>query len=208
MKGVFERFKMPVGKRKEKGIASISAFEFSRAKDPMAWVRSVRDGMTLYDGNFVRLVVDGELMMTDTNMERVSNMEFVHRANGHVLIAGLGIGLIIYNIEDKLKKGIVKSITVVEKYADVAALVSNKFPGARVIVEDINDFKVDGDDKYDTIYFDIWPTISTDNLQEIYELERKFRKHLNKDNPNRWIGSWMKKNLQRIQRKEKRSIYY
>ena len=201
IQGVIDLFPEP----KEKGIAKISNFVFKASENQIYNMRNVRDGgwdFYVSDGHYVRLHVGKELMMTDTPLERKSNRDFVQAANGRVLIAGLGIGMIIKNILDKPN---VAEIVVIEKYQDVIDLVSPAFtdPRIRYVCADILDYLLPRTEKFDTIYFDIWPAICTDNLEEIYLLEKKFRRNMNKLNPNRWMGSWMKKYLQKEKRKNK-----
>jgi len=62
-------------------------------------------------GRYARLHVGHVLMMSDTDMERRSNVQVVQQARGHVLIAGLG--MILHPI---LAKPEVTRVTVVEKY--------------------------------------------------------------------------------------------
>lgn len=63
-------------------------------------------------GNYVRLCHNGQIVMSNTHMERWTNMNFCTHAHGDVLIGGLGIGLIILAIQDNPE---VHSITVIEK---------------------------------------------------------------------------------------------
>ena len=63
-------------------------------------------------GNYVRLCHNGQIVMSNTHMERWTNMNFCDYAHGDVLIGGLGIGLIILAIQDNPE---VHSITVIEK---------------------------------------------------------------------------------------------
>lgn len=207
MKGVFGYYDLKVGDIKEKGVAKLSAFEIRVKDNPIAAMRAAMDGMAYFDGKYMRLSVDGELMMTDTDMEKSSNQEFVNAANGEVLVAGLGIGLIIFNA---LNKPEVKHITIVEKYQDVIDLVSPYFKDTRVsfICADILEWRPEKGKKYDTIYFDIWPTICVDNLDEIKFLHNSFKSKLNRQNPDCWMDSWMKKRLQSEKRKESRYSYY
>jgi hypothetical protein len=53
---------------------------------------------------------------------------------------------------------------------------------------------------FDTIYFDIWPTISTDNLAEMATLNRRFARRLN---PGGWRGSWMEDSLKYDRRRNR-----
>ena len=63
-------------------------------------------------GNYVRLRHNGQIVMSNTGMELRTNMDFCLKANGDVLIGGLGIGLIILAIQDNPE---VRSITILEK---------------------------------------------------------------------------------------------
>lgn len=211
MKGVFERFNLPVGGKVEKGEAKISTYEFSKKKDPLFNARAIMNGGMEYmdDGKYVRLHVGGVLMMSDTRMEKRSNFEFCHCANGRVLIAGLGIGLILHNITHRINEGIITSVVIVEKSQDVIDLIKPYFDDISTKVEfvccDIFEYKPDG--KFDTIYFDIWPDICEDNLDQIKKLHNKFKYKLNRHNPNCWMNSWMKDYLQ-SQKRRNRSRYY
>lgn len=203
MKGVFENFKMKVGDKKEKGVATISAFEYKRENNLLDHFRNMRDGMGISDGKYVRLVVNGELMMSDTDMEKHSNSTFVNRAIGRVLVAGLGIGLVVGNLMDKLKKGEITELIIIEKYQDVIDLVSPQFKhkNIKIICADIFEWRPIKGEKFDVIYFDIWPTICVDNLSEIATLHRIFAKYLHKKNQYCWMNSWMRDHLRRLKRR-------
>lgn len=158
-------------------------------------------------GDYVKLYVNGTLMMSDTPMEKRTNTDFIDNAHGDVMIAGLGIGLILHNLEEKVKTGEVTSITVYEKYQDVIDLVSPYYKHLPLTVKcaDILEYKPPKDETYDTIYFDIWPTIDTDNLKEIKLLHNrwKFRKR-----KGGWMDSWVKKFLQNENRKSYGSYWW
>lgn len=207
VKGVTDLFTEPL----EEGGVKIMPFELKDVERSIENMRQIRDGglvMGVHDGKYVRLVVDGELMMSDTAMERYSNKEFIKRATGKVLIAGLGIGLIIRNIIDKPD---VESILIVENNQAVIDLVLPRLPFSnkiRVIKADIFEFnKAIKGQKFDTIYFDIWPRINTDNLDEIKKLHNKFKFNLNRANPRAWMDSWMKEYLLDQRRRDKQNHY-
>lgn len=189
----------------EKGLAKIVRYEFSNKENPFYNVReSLRTGglFKMVDGHYTKLYVDRDLMMSDTPMERRTNKDFVNAAHGRVFIAGLGLGLIIQAI---LKKKEVKEVVVIEKYQDVIDLVVPKFKDSRlkVVCADIFEYKLEKAEKFDVIYFDIWPDITTDSLKEINTLHARFRNHKNTANPNCWMGSWMHKFLKDMRRKER-----
>jgi len=187
----------------EIGGAKITKYEFKESENPLYNLRAMRDGgriFEIYDGEYVRLVVNGELMMSDTPMERYSNRDFIENANGRVFIAGLGIGLIIKAIIDKPE---VEEVVVVEKYKDVIDMVAPKFshPKLKIVEADIFEYKMGKEEKYDTIYFDIWPKISIENLDEMRVLHARFKYH--KRSKESYMESWMRDFL----RKRKRSGY-
>jgi len=157
-------------------------------------------------GEYTRLYVKGMLMMSNTPMEERTNRDIIRFSHGKVLIAGLGIGMILSEILDKNE---VESVTVIEKFKDVIDLVSPHFdsPKLKIINADIFEWKPDKGEVYDTIYFDIWPDICTDNLEEIKTLHLRGRYWKNKSNPNAWMDSWMYGALKRKRDSEKRYAY-
>lgn len=134
--------------------------------------------------------------MSDTPLELGSNSEFLLKANGHVLIFGLGIGLIVHPL---IGDSIIESITAVELNSDVISLVAPYLPGVEVMQGDA--YSMDfGKRKFDTIYFDIWRDRCLDNYEKSTELHKRYRKNMNLKNPNRYMNSWM--------RNEFKSEYY
>lgn len=187
----------------EKGTIKIETYNFDSKKDFLYNVRCREAMYYMYDGDYVRLYVNNQLMMSDTNMERTSNYEFIRYANGDVLIAGLGIGLIIFNI---LKKDNIKTITIIENNQDLIDVIAPYFkdyPNVKIIHGDIFEWVPDKGIKYDTIYFDIWPDICEDNLDEIKILHNKFKNKINRNNPNYYMNSWLKDYLKGLRRRNR-----
>lgn len=147
--------------------------------------------MQVSAGTYARLIVGGTLMMSDTDMEQRTNRDFVENAKGDVMIAGLGLGLIIYNLKDKIDKNIVRTITVYEKYQDVIDLILPKFKDypLHVVKQDILEYKPPKEERYDTIYFDIWPCISYENHDDMVKLHRRWQSH---KRAGGWMSSWCK----------------
>ena len=199
MEGVAQKY----NKEENKGIARIERFNISKENSKKYNLLSTMNGepyfMRIEDGNYVRLWVDGVLMMYDTHMERYTNQFFIDNAHGDVMIAGLGVGLILNALENKVQSGEVNSITVYEKYQDVIDLVLPKYKHLpiKVICQDILEYRPPKEETYDTIYFDIWPRINKSNLQQIKILHNrwKFRKR-----ENGYMDSWMKSYIQRAYR--------
>ena len=144
-------------------------------------------------GNYIRLMHNGKLVMSDTDMEKRTNAEFCSKAHGDVLIGGLGIGLIVLAIQDKPE---VNSITILECNQDVVDLVATQLPlnnKVKIIQTDVFTWKPDKGIRYDTIYMDIWPLISKEIYQkEMRVLKKKFARYLkSKDlSPNRFNKCW------------------
>lgn len=204
MVGVFERFDLKVGEKKQNNNAIISAYEFKNANDPLFNLRAMRDGGSLFtieDGKYIRLNLNGSIWMSDTKMEKRSNMEFVSKAKGRVFIAGLGIGLIIHNLKDKVDRGIITEIVVMENSQEIIDLVSPYYTDMPItyILDDVLKYQPPKNEKYDTIYFDIWVEIDSDNLKEIAMLHNRWKFRKNKGG---WMDSWMKNKLQQMKRKE------
>ena len=133
-----------------------------------------------------------EIVMSDSWMEQITNIDFIRKANGHVLIAGLGIGMIGLAIQDKTD---VESITVVELQQGIYDLVMPTLTKhfndkVKVVIGDIHDFNPEI--KYDTIYCDIWNDICGDNWNEMKDLTKKFKYQVNRTNKRCSLGHWRK----------------
>ena len=208
MNGVKERYQ-EVDKI-AKGVATISTFKVGE-KEAEHFNLSLLFGggrgfQAISKGEYVRLYVNGQLMMSDTPFERRTNIEFVRNAKGRVMIAGLGVGLILDAIKEKVQSGAVTSIVVYEKYQDVIDLVAERYSDLPLEVrcEDILAYKPTREERYDTIYFDIWPTVDEDNLPEMAMLHQRWKTHKEKGG---WMSSWMVGYLRNERRAEQRGRY-
>lgn len=148
-------------------------------------------GQPLSADKYTRLLIGGSVVMTDAEFECRTNGEFVRAARGDVLVAGLGIGLVLYRL---LSDDRVKSITVLEKCADVIALVApHLFDGDRLIVllADVFDWKPPRK-RFDCIYFDIWANIPNgDDADDIRVLKKRYRPALRRGG---WMKAWCENN--------------
>jgi spermidine synthase len=181
------------------GVAAIEHFEVSEQASRFSSIRGATDYVPA--GKYARLSVHGQLMMTDTPMEHMTNYEFVRKANGDVLVAGLGLGMILHPIMESDK---ILSVTVVEKYADVIALVSPtvQHPKLTIVNADIYEWKPAKGTKFDTIYFDIWAEQSTDTLEDMKKLHLRFRSCKSKDG---WMDSWRRDYLKYQKQRDNRN---
>jgi hypothetical protein len=169
--------------------------EVSQAQSDMTMIRAaVNDRKRDYipAGRYVRLFIGGQLYMSDTPTEQRENQELLDRARGDVLIAGIGMVLV-----PLLANPAVTSVTVVEMDPDVVALVAPYFPEVNVVTADFLKWSALPGVRWDTIYFDIWPDISTDDMPEVAKLRKRYRRRLN---PGGWMGEW----AQDLRRKQRR----
>ena len=151
------------------------------------------------EGTYVQLYDNKkhEIVMSDTPMEFNTNNHFIQNANGDVLIAGLGLGLVVLAIQDNPK---IKSITIVEKYKEIIDLITKQItfnPKVEIINADIFEYKPNKD-KFDVIYFDIWNNVCGDHYMKMKKLHRKFCRKVNRENKNSFIDSWRKEDCKRL----------
>jgi predicted membrane-bound spermidine synthase len=188
----------------EVGEVKISHFEIDQHGAAMESMR----GCITRPGKFCRLTVGGILMMSDTLNERRTCSGVVWNANGRVLVAGLGMGWILHPI---LSKPEVTEVVVIEKSADVIKAVSPSLAKygdrLKIICADIFEWRPAKGEKFDTIWFDIWPDVSTDDLKEMARLNRAFARNLNRENPKAWRAAWSEDMLKYRRSQESRSGY-
>lgn len=177
------------------GVAEVDHFVVGESERRVSMFRAIFNDfreLPMEIGTYARLMVEGGVMMSDTAEEKASNAEAVENAVGDVLIAGLGLGMVLMPI---LAKAEVTSVKVIEKHSDVIALVGFNVTAASgddakkltIIEGDIFTWIPPKGERYDTVYFDIWPVISGDNLKEMKRLHDKFRKRKKEGG---WMGSW------------------
>lgn len=133
--------------------------------------------------------------MSDTPAEMRDHEQFVRLASGKVLVAGLGLGMVAMALAEKPE---VTHVAVIEKEADVIRLVAEHLtnPKIQIVHADIHDYKAWY--FFDYAWFDIWGDLCTDDLKEMSQLQRKFKK---------WVGHsgcWAKELLQQIKRRDNR----
>ncbi len=181
---------VPEGKS---GNVRIEHFTVSELDSKFTAIRAAVNGRDEFvaPGVYARLYVGGALMMSDTEMERRSNFKVVFNAHGHVLIAGLGLGMIAHPI---VKKPEVTKVTIVELSPDVIKLVGPTLPKKVEVVEgNIFTWRPPRGTKFDTLYFDIWAGICVDNLEDMAKLHRRYARF---KAPEAWVESWQRGHLQ------------
>ncbi len=184
------------------GDARIEFFTVSKRNSQMT---ALRPSEYVPPGKYVRLCIGSgpfDVMMSDTPFEQRSNYEVVWQANGDVLIAGLGLGMILVPI---LAKSEVTSVTVVEKNPNVIKLVEPRVRHKKLTVIEADILAWRTEQHFDTIYFDIWREVNLDNLPQIASLHRRFAR---RKKPGGWMSSWEVDTLRYRARQERDEVGY
>jgi len=168
----------------QKGSYKIEKKVFER--DPIQAYRMACNGRTYVPGTYTFLFRDGTLVMSDTPDEMRDHIPAVYNAEGHCLIAGLGIGMVLEAI---LRKPEVTKVTVVEISEEVIELVADHYnklyPGKIEFIQaDILEWNPPEEAAYGMVWFDIWDTICSENLEDIQMLHEKFLNYA------AWSGAW------------------
>lgn len=167
---------------------------FSISKKEARW-SSVRDGWrAVREGEYTKLIHHGRCIMSDTQAEQQDHYQPVRYARGHVLINGLGIGMVLLNC---MKKESVERATVIELSPDVINLVASHYQSMygdklEIIQADALTWKPPKGIKYGMVWHDIWPDITGDNYEEMKKLHRRFGRFAD------WQGSWCRSECRRL----------
>lgn len=147
----------------------------------------VREGDT-----YAEMREGGTIWMSDTRDERNDHRQIIRRARGHVLIGGLGLGMVTLAVALKAD---VSRVTVIERNPDVIAIVCPALIRAlgpradvlTIIEADMMTWSPPTGEMYDTLWFDIWPTLCVDDLAEHATLNRRFAR---RKPPGAYSGCW------------------
>ena len=103
--------------------------------------------------------------MADDPMDYRAMQKYAEAAYGDVLVAGLGLGLVLYELN---KNPRVKSITVVERSPDVINLTGKYIPDVTLVNADFWDFVERDGGEWDFIIVDIWATKGKKEHDRVY----------------------------------------
>lgn len=137
-------------------------------------------------GNYTRLMRRLDVIMSDTHDEIHDHLSAIRHANGHCLINGLGLGVVLQGMA---RKDCVTHVTVIEQSPDVIALVAphyySMFGDKITIIEaDALEYKPERGSHFGVVWHDIWDFICADNLPDMKRLHRKYGRLTD------WQGSW------------------
>lgn len=193
----YEPYKSSVPEGKS-GDWKVERFEVDEAgakqHNSRCYMQGIADRV-IVPGTYTKLQYKGRVIMSDTPAEITDHRYIILRAEGNVLISGLGLGIVT---EALLIRGNVSRVTVIEKEQDVISLVSLHLTakyGAdklRIIRADIFDWMPEKGVKFNYIWHDIWPTICEDNWPEMKQLKRRFARR-----KTQYQGCWMEDYIRR-----------
>jgi hypothetical protein len=153
-------------------------------------------------GTYKAIKRSGNIIMSNTPDEIRDAHPFLRIAKGNVLINGLGLGIVLDLIINKVNEDNSKAITsviVVELSDDVIKLVGptfNKDHKVTIVNHDALTYKPTG--HFDAVWNDIWDNITSDNLPTMKTLTRKYGRKSD------WIGSWCRERCEYYARRNSR----
>lgn len=192
----FGKVTIPEG---EHGAWQVQQFEvpdnFSTEMYNLRAIRDLGPHRVVPPGQYTRLL-DTQLMkgeqtvMSDTPAEAWEHYPPYRMAQGHVLLNGLGLGVLLKAI---LSKPSIERVTVVEISEDVIALVSPSYRDRRlaIIHDDALTWRPQRGTRFDVVWHDIWTDICKDNLPDMRRLHRQHGRRCD------WQGSWSREYLRR-----------
>lgn len=158
---------------------------------------SFRGSRFIKPGTYTSLTQKGYVVMSDTQAEildlskpvSMAGQAYQYSDSRHVLINGLGLGVVLQAILDIT---IIEHVTIIEKSTDVITLVGPHWEaryGDRLTIIHANAFewKPPKGKRYCVVWHDIWNNITSDNLPEMHLLHRKYGQRCD------WQGSWCRK---------------
>lgn len=226
-----DRYKVciPEGVSRDWRVEHFSVSESQASLDSLRGMLS-GSGRSVPEGTYTALYHKRSLVMSDTPDEirdHLGAVQEAQRRGGHILINGLGLGMVtaaILDAEQRCQSCMqyphhgkcdcthvageinfryaVDKVTVIEKSEDVIALIRPiLWPryGNRleIIHADAFEYKPEKGQRFSIVWNDIWNDLCTDNLKEMGTLHRKYGRRCD------WQGSWGKEILQTRRRQER-----
>lgn len=135
-------------------------------------------------GTYTRLMRGHTVVMSDTPAEKRDHVDPVLKADGHILLNGLGIGMVLNAC---LKKPTVTKATVIEISQDLIDIVGPHYlkdERVEIIRANALTYSPPKGVRYGMVWHDIWDNICPDNLPDMHKLHRKYGRRCG------WQGSW------------------
>jgi hypothetical protein len=169
----------------------VETFVVSESDEKWGMMRAVVSsdrGRYVPAGTYKALKERGAIIMSNTPDEIRDLCHFLYRAQGKVLINGLGLGVALKAILNKVTESgepAVELVHVVEKSEDVLKLVRPTYESDKrvsFIHADALEYRTAL--KFDVVWHDIFDNICADNLPIMHRLHRKY------GSKTEWQGSW------------------
>lgn len=146
---------------------------------------------------YQRLVKNGMTWMVNTPDITKDFEDFLIRAEGSVLINGLGMGMCCKHL---LEKPRLRDLTVIEYEKGIYELVAPLFhdePRCTIVHGDAFTYEAPKGKRYDFVWHDIWTYVSTRNLAEYERLYAKY------EDKATWQDGWNLESVKALIEKEK-----
>lgn len=149
--------------------------EFSVDKNDVSQMISLmKTGRGVREGTYKRLKRGSTIVMSNTPDEIRDFIYAFSGVKGKVLINGLGLGVTVKYL---LANPDITDVIVIEKSKDVIDLVADTYKKDKrfkVINSDCFEYSPPKGESYDFVWHDIWDYITSDNLEEMKKLHRKY----------------------------------
>ena len=164
------------------GAWRVERFDVSESEARFANIR----GRYIRPGTYTRLMRGGTVVMSDTPAEMNDHYMAVRHAKDHVLIHGLGLGMVL---DACLEKPNVSKATVIELSEEVISLVAPFYKAkwgdkVEIIHADALVWTPPKQSFFGMVWHDIWDYICADNLDDMKRLHRRYGRRCE------WQGSW------------------
>jgi hypothetical protein len=184
------------------GPWEIYSYSVSEQDEKFGFLRAMVSGSRRFvpAGSYKGLKRNNNIIMSNTPDEVRDCFGFFREAKGKVLINGLGLGIALKAILNKVDDNgnpMVTKVTVIEKSEDVTKLVAPSFENDKrvtIINDDALTYKPSGN--FDVAWHDIWDDVCADNLKEMHKLHRKYGRK------TQWQGSWCRETCEYLRREE------
>jgi hypothetical protein len=187
------------------GVWSVSTYTVTEEDERWEMVRAAASsssrGRYVSAGTYKALKRNGHVIMSNTPDEIRDHRYFFSRAKGKVLINGLGLGMALKAILNKVDdKGApaVELVHVVEKAEDVLKLVRPTYESdKRVSFIHADALEYKSTLRYDVVWHDIFDDICADNLPIMHKLHRKY------GGKAEWQGSWCRERCEYLLKQQR-----
>ena len=179
----------------ERGPWRVERFEVTEHEARLSGLRAMFQGRgAINSGIYTKLEhAQRGVVMSDSPDEMRDFRYAISRARGHVLVNGLGLGLVVAGMLRKLE---VSKLTVIEVDPDIIALVGPHLvdPRLDIVQESAFDYRPPANARYGAVWHDIWDTLCGDNLPDMTRLKRKYGRRTD------WQGCWGEEYIRRRNR--------